>query len=778
MSRVIKKTTSILLIIVLALSFMTIYAFAADSASGNGEIWDIVLVLDCSASLNTNDKDDIRYEAIESLLWSLNADYAEVGVVLFRANDSPGSDLRNGTKTFPISSIKSEHDRSRIMRQLRDDSGLPRHSDAQTDYYTALLVAQEMLHKRGNNRPGAIFLFTDDELSVLGSDANKAKNNLDTAIRGIRDDSILVCGVYLNASNKTTVSDKSVPVRDIVSMANEGSGRSLSDLYVEINDATQCYEPTDHFLHALGYDMLIEGGQIIRTTTPMRFDLPGIGIDKLAIRLSTQLVARDTQIKSVVKSVIFKDPSGHTFNGDSIRSFRGLYRDVYELTRSDVEGRGMKWAGEWTVTIEIRDGVDVGVVYDPVFTANVDVELEPAACSGLRAKTDLDLVARLAQASKPADYEGYTCTLELTSPDGSRQNVVLSYDAAVDGFPYTIPLTYGDYALTVGFACSLLERKDTQSWTVENLAPSLSKPLPDIRFSPLNPGSWTQSVDLEGYLTDEDSVQALRINLPNSGKGISLKGSTLQLKGLTLGSAQSVFGVDGNGQVPIEVTDTEGATALLMLNVFGGANALILPIVVAIAVLLLAVLIASILIIRRIVGNIPDGECSAEFQIINSNGRPAEICLSLPAPGTSSEVRRSTTLLQMLKAELNKGVIEGVNPNELEAVKAFVDENSVELSKVSVKCCRVSAHEKGKKRKISVPVIQFDGRKTVLHNNSVNLNIGETPVTLEYVREDEDSIDDSDITDYRDDFYDGRRNNGSYPARNTSSSIDADDDDF
>lgn len=773
MSRAIKKITSLLLTMVFVLGFITIYASAADSASGNGDIWDIVLVLDCSASLNTNDKDDIRYEAIESLLWSLNAEYAEVGVVLFRANDQAGVDLRNGTKTFPIGSIKSEHERSNVMRHLKDDSGLPRHADAQTDYYTALLVAQEMLHKRGNNHPGAIFLFTDDELSVLGSDTGKAKNNLDTAIRGIRDDNILVCGVYLNANNKTSVNDSSIPVRDIVSMANEGSGRRLSDLYVEINDAAQCYEPTDHFLHALGYDMLIEGGQIIRTTTPMRFVLPGIGIDKLAIRLSTQSVARDTQIKNVVKSVVFKDPSGHTFNGDSIRSFRGLYRDVYELTRSDVESRGMKWAGEWTVTIEIRDGVDIGVIYDPVFTANVDVELEPAVFSGLRAKTDLNLVARLAQASTPADYEGYTCTLELTSPNGSRQNETLSYDAAVDGFPYTIPLTYGDYTVAVSFVCSLLERKNTQSWTVENLAPSLSRPLPDIRFSLLNPGSWTQSVDLSGYLTDEDNIQALRISLPNDGKGVRLKGSILQLKGLTIGSAQSAFGVDGNGQIPIVVTDTEGASTQLALTVHGGANMLVLPLAIAALVLLLVLLITVILIIRKIVGNIPDGECSAEFQIINSNGRPAEVCISLPAPGTSSEVRRSTTLLQMLKAELNKGIIEGVNPNELEAVKAFVDENSSELGKVSIKCCEISTQGNGKKRKISVPVVQFQGRKTTLYNNSVNINIGETSIALEYRLEEEDPLDEK----LDDEFYSAESRYEHSMEKNTPPSVNADDDD-
>jgi len=764
MSHMIKKTTSMFLAIVFLFGLACTCAFADKNNPAGDEIWDIVLALDCSASLNKNDGDNIRYEAIESLLWSLNADYAEVGVVLFRANDKSGADLRNGTKTFPIGPIKSEYERSKVMHQIKDDSGLARHESYQTDYYTALLVAQEMLSARNNNHHGAIFLFTDDELSVLANDEPKARKNLETAIRNTQDDNIMVCGVYLNTTNKTDTSSKCIPIRDIVSMANEGSGRNLNDLYVEINDATQCYEPTDRFLHALGYDMLIEGGQIIRTTTPMHFELPGIGIDKLAIRLSTQLVGLNTQIKNVVKSVVFKDPSGHTFDGDSIRSFRGLYRDVYELTRSDVESRGQKWSGEWTVTIEMQDGVDIGVIYDPVFTANVDAELEPANFSGLRAKTDLKLIARLAQAARADDYEGYTCTLELNSPDGGKQTETLSYDVAVNGFPYVIPLTYGDYTATVNFACSLVERNQTQSWTVTNLPPEIIKPLPDIRFSLLNPGSWKQSVDFSGYVSDEDSVQDLRFDLQNSGSGINLAGTKLELKGLTFGSAQKAYGADENGRVTILVTDTEGASSPMVLNVQGGANALVLPMLITAVVLVLIVLIAIILTARSIVGKVPTEPCIAEFQV----GDNHSVSLTLPSPGTTSEVRRKTTLGQMLRAEMSKSIIENLEPRDMDAVREFIDDYSTELNRVRVTCGTTTTTINGKKRKITVPVVIHDGQKDMLLNSSVNLNISESGFTLGY------ELNDSEPEDFdSDDIYIDR---GERSSRSTGDS--GEDDDF
>ena len=747
MSQLIRKISSLLLTVVLLFGLACSCAFADNKDAASDEIWDIVLVLDCSASLFQNDRDNIRYEAIESLLWSLNADYAEVGVVLFRANDKPGADLRNGTKTFPIGSIKSEHERSNVMRQLKDDSGLARHESYQTDYYTALLVAQEMLSARNNNHPGAIFLFTDDELSVLGTDAKRAKDNLDLAIQNIRNNNIMVCGVYLNATNKTGTSSNSIPIRDIVSMSNEGDGRNLDDLYVEINDATECYEPTDHFLHALGYDMLIEGGQIIRTTTPMHFTLPGIGIDKLAIRLSTQFVARDTQIKNVVKSVVFKDPSGHTFNGDSVRSFRGLYRDVYELTRSDVERRGLKWAGEWTVTVEIQNDVDIGVIYDPVFTANVDVELEPADFNGLRAKTDLTIVTRLAQAAKSDDYEGYVCTLELVTPGGSKQVVNLSYDASVNGFPYLIPLTYGDYSATVKFMCSLVARNYTQSWTVVNLPPELISPLPDVRFSLLDPGSWVQNVDLSGHVSDEDNVQDLHFALQNSGSGIKLDGTSLELKGLIFGTAQKAYGADDNGLVTILVTDTEGATSQLSMHVEGGANALVLPLLIAALVLILLVLIIIILTVRSIMGKMPTEPCIAEFEVDGNH----QISLSLPSPGTSSEVRRNTTLGQMLRAEISKGVIESINPSEMNAVREFVDEYSTELNRVRVSCATTTTTINGKKRKITVPMVQYDDKKFMLLNRSESIPIGEAGLTLGYELNDPER----ENFDSNDAFFDG-----------------------
>ncbi len=745
MRDVIRKATSMLIIAALLFSFSAISASAAGPGSVSNDVWDIVLVLDCSASLvgsSGNDREGLRYEAIESLLYSLDADKAEVGAVLFRANDQPGKDLRNGTKSYPIGTIKSAIDKTRLMGNLKNESGLPRHVNAQTDYYTALLVAQEMLHDRNNGRPGAIFLFTDGLLEVMDSDKGKAEQNLETAIQEIQRDGIMLCGVYLNGKGRADSNSNSISVRDIVNMANEGSGRALNDLFVEINNAVQCYEPTDRFLSALGYDMAVDPShRTITDTTTLRFEFPGIGINKLAIRLTSQNPSAKTQIKNVVSSVTLEDPMGQKLDGSRILNYHGQYRNVYELERTDAENRGMKWAGEWKITIELSKTATVGVDYDPVFISSVDAELAtdpaPADLNDLRVRTDLTLTGCLTQAAKEEDYEGYTCVLQLKTPAG-EETQTLHYDAALNGFPYTLPLDYGPYEASVSFECALMKLESERLvWTVTNQPPSESaaNPLPAVRFSLFNPGSWSQRIDLAKHIEDEDEIGKLTLRLPNGGSAIRLKGTALQLRGLTFGTTRSAYGAE-SGLVPIEVTDTEGATGRLMLRVDGGGSGLLIPALIVLAVLLLVLLIVIILVIRSIVGSIPDGHCSAEFQIENAKGRPLNVSLSLAAPGTSSEVRRSTTLYNMLHAELSQDVVDGVNPQDLPEVRSFVEDYIPELRKVLVKCASFTTKRGKKKVKITVPLVQYEGRTVKLFNSSVPITIGDTLIDLGYITTD------------------------------------------
>ena len=80
MKKTVKKTVSAALAVVLLLCVLVVPAYA-DGEDAEAEKWNIMLVVDGSASLSsgqTTDPDGLRFEAIGSFLATLNAKSADV----------------------------------------------------------------------------------------------------------------------------------------------------------------------------------------------------------------------------------------------------------------------------------------------------------------------------------------------------------------------------------------------------------------------------------------------------------------------------------------------------------------------------------------------------------------------------------------------------------------------------------------------------------------------------------------------------------------------------
>lgn len=727
MKTIVKKTASAALAVVLLLCLLVVPAYADGENAAAAEKWNIMLVVDGSASLSsgqTTDPDGLRFEAIGSFLATLNAESADVGAIIFTSNDTDDSSdeamqrgikLNTGVLSMEDSSAR-QYLLNAMMNVKRDDR-----NRGQTDIGTALLCAQETLSALGNGCRSAIFLFTDGLTDVDGADVyNKSMENMETAINHIREENMLLCGVYLNKDGKQTSGE----VRNIVMNANNISDSSLSlgDLYVEITDAQSCMDSTDHFLRALGYGITDdEDDEIIYESIDRTIRIPGVGVEEANIRLRTL----DGQPLPKGMDVIFTQPDGTVISGaaaSAICSTGSSYR-VYKLTKP--------MSGTWKIHIELPEGNELGIKYNPIFSVNVGAMMETSpSASDLHSNMDVEVTGQMTQGGNALTareaYQEYSCILSLTN---AYTGEIREYEIVQNGngsFTKLIHLDdYNTYDVSLAFICDKISvRAPSTTWILENRAPTVNDLVIRAPYGLLQ--KQYKEVDLKDRATDLEDGDNLTY---------SISGGTCDLSGVSISAdTLSVSGkVCGTGSVVIDVADSQGAISQMTIHV--NAKNMTVPMILILLAILIAIGVAALLVVRHINGMVPSGYCTVDFQMADQNDKFISVSLKPDAPGTG-RVGRKTTLYDIIMSELNQSTVIGINPKNLSTVKSFIEtEASKDLKAVSVKCVsgRVDkGNFNGKKVSVVQLAVRWDGQTNILYGNALTIKAGPTNFDFGY----------------------------------------------
>lgn len=650
------------LALALCLLGMAMFVPAKADTGEQGERWNIMLVIDGSASLWSgikSDPDGMRYEAINSFLDTLHSTGHKVGAIVFNANqttDSSDSAMESciyvNTGMLDLDGNEPRDEiKNQVIHARKNEDSTP-----QTDLGTALLVAERELQKvSGNGNRSAVFLFSDGIMEVNNSIKAKAKSNLELAEEEMRNNGMIFCGVFLNQGGRYHSE-----IRDIAYAANGISeGMGLGNYYIEITDAKSCAESTDRFMTLLGYSI---GDQVaISNNFESSFRVPGIGVEEANIRLRTD---NGNPMPAGVE-VSFTMPDGTTSPANVVATTCSVGRtyQVYKLEHPD--------SGTWTVHVKVPDDNKIAIYYSPVFSfyvgASLTTDVQPADMhAGQTVTANCQLMKNGQALTDPAYYREYTCELVLTEVNtGAEQRIEVLANSNGE-FKTPIVLEYGVFDAVAVFSCDQLSvTTDHQIWATPNTVPTANDTNVFLKYSFLSEGR--ETIELDDFIDDIEDGQNLTVSISGGScdmGGVNLNGHSLELVGRSCGS----------GTVEITAADSQGAAAQMTVHVETKNQS------VAVILMILAVLVAAILafiLIKRSAGNFKlDGRLTLDMVFTDENGEDVNVSgLSLKRPGNDN-LGNTCTLYQLLALELKdefSGLHDELSGEELEQFSKYIE---------------------------------------------------------------------------------------------------------
>ena len=542
-----RKLLAFMIVLCITLPFCITTSFAAvDDYSI--QHWNVMLVIDDTKSMyNQTDKNGVRYEAIDSFidtLWN-KGDY--VGVILFRANnwnDSSEEDMRRGlvVDTWKNGTVALENNKTNLKKQILK-TDIP--TDNFTDLGTALYTAEKHLEKAcaENGLPGAIYVLTDGFINLsYNTPMAKARENLETAIAGIKENNYVFCGAFLNGAN-----EQHNELRDTVTRANSyvDGDLILGRYYFEIDAAEDIPYTMDKFMELLGFYM--PEGEKISSSCDKFFNIPGTGAAELNIRFRTE---NSTKMPDMNVTII--RPNGSKLSSDEIKaiySFSDSYV-LYKIHEPD--------AGTWTIHVELPANNTVQLSYDRIFNTYIEAAIkttpEPEQIHSNMTVTVQGFLSKHGELITDKDsYLGYDCKLVLTEELTGTQYEYPIIPDSNDEYILELPLDqYMKCSAKITFACNeFYADSDEQVWDLTNRQPTCSEIAPmELTCSILEDPIYT--IDMDDYIDDLEDGKNLSISL--QGVTCNNDGVTLQNKTISIDPLKA-----GSGTISVRVSDSQGA---------------------------------------------------------------------------------------------------------------------------------------------------------------------------------------------------------------------------
>ena len=589
-----KRIPALLLVMLLVLS-----AAAHPQAAKNlstAEKYNIVIVTDCSTSLikgNKSDPEAYRFEAISMFLGLLTESGNNVSAIVFNgttsttdnSDESMRQGLRLNTELAPLNGME---EKQALVEQIRD---VP--AKGYTDIGTALLAAAEKLDgmTAENGLRSIILLFTDGYTETKDKQDNpdapmeelpvysKSIENGNKAVEIIRENEIMLCGVYLQGESKDSENSE---VLDLVRRANNipdtASAAQVKELYIPVKEASSLPDAYKKFF------TVISGTEAEPFEGEKEFTIPGKGVTDVNISLlisDVSLRQARRQLDDIQVTITRPDKSVMDTREMSRTQYAGRNFLIYKLQEPQ--------SGVWTVRVEAPEGVELESSL--IINADVSAVMElDVSKTGYQIKEPLEVFAQLQQDGRSlpdADaYEQYTCTLEVyRDGDDEVKEIPLSYDPERNGFSYRVMVeNYGIYYARVVFRCgsAVSVVSETEIWDFSNETPVA----PNEQEIPVMLGLFSTGiaeVDLAALVEDEERIpeENITVNYGRYDPAACTREGNILTVDATIG---------GSGSIYVTYRDIGGAETMTELKIVYTDNSqrdiLILAAVIVLLVLL------------------------------------------------------------------------------------------------------------------------------------------------------------------------------------------------
>lgn len=709
------------------------FALVSSAAEQQSEYWNIMLVIDGSASLWSgirSDPEGLRYEAIKSFLYTLESRGNMVGAIVFNANQTTdSSDQAMATGILVNTGLYSLETgtagpRDGIADSIEGAKKINTNTE-QTDIGTALLVAERELQKYKNNgNRSAVFLFSDGDLQVNGSIKDKALENLRTAEQEMRDNGITFCGVLLNVNGSET--DE---IRDIAYAANGITpGMALENHYIEITDSASCAESTDRFLELLGYTVEKDPDAIYESFTK-EFRVPGIGVEEATIRLRTD---KGNPLPENMEVTIIR-PDGTAAPASEMASIYSIGRTyhAYKLEKPQ--------SGKWTVRVTVPEGNSIAIFYSPVVSFSIDcglkTDVQPADMfAGQTINVECFLMRNNTPITDPDCYREYGCRLVLEDVSTGVPNEIEI--TPVNGV-FTVPITlpYGVYQAHTEFYCDELKASSVHvgdPWDLRNHPPTAKDTVINITCSILDSGE--ETLDLKPYIDDLEDGKNLSVAIVGGScdmDGADVSGQELALKGKKCGS----------GTVKLSVTDSQGASASMTVSVKVENKNTVYIIAAAAALAVIAAAVVLLLILRNKLKL--TGSLTVDMTVFDEDGNDVTVSsVSLKKPGNGGP--RKCTLDWLLQDELRQdfsSIRDQLQEDKLESLQEFLASGAGKAFTQSIRFSPAAMKKDG--RRVAALQVSAGKKIATLYNDSTEqFSRTETRINIRY--DDLNDIDEED----------------------------------
>lgn len=187
--KIAKRLVSMLLLFTLLLTPL-VKAKAAESASNDTTV-DFILVLDCSGSMDSSDKQGLSISAAKMFADMIPMENARIGVVGFGGNWGKQAYVYEKDKdattfttiAFPLSDIESSKNKEQVKAAIDEAATKRNDKNTNTNMGYALQAATEMLRKSNSEKGEACIVLMSDGRMTANKDADNAEeaeeNNVD-----------------------------------------------------------------------------------------------------------------------------------------------------------------------------------------------------------------------------------------------------------------------------------------------------------------------------------------------------------------------------------------------------------------------------------------------------------------------------------------------------------------------------------------------------------------------------------------------------------------------
>lgn len=549
-----KKILSIFMSLAIAFMCLMPYTAFANEKQTTVNRYNVVFVIDASASMKYSDKNNNRFEATDLFLGMLANDGNYVGTVIFNGN----------IKATDITKVSGNGAKKTISNAIRNNK-----LAADTDIGGALLRATTMLNEKANkNLPSIIILLSDgntdfDEQKQI----DKSKQDKETALEKARDNGYSIYTVSLNSNGKADA-------KELKSIANA----TKDGMFEEVINAKDLKDVFDKYYTKI-YGT--ESSKLVDTTVDKsgkitkKFTVSDVGVEEVNIAVFGE-----------IENCNVIDPSGKIYSDAEMQdiTFSAKSFKIIKLVNPQ--------KGDWTVKTKAKPGTKITVVKTYNVNLNVKATVENESKS-YKQNSPIKIYAKLfedkSEVTDLARYNGFKAVLTVKDYDSNVVYEQTVNTATQNGFEFEFtPTKLNTYYANITVEGSdVFANANEITLNVGNTAPTVSQ------------DTIKKHINIYPFLIKTNStIDLTSVAKDNEDKDLQYKvvSSTWNNKDYTLENGQltiNSFKDVSKGSFEVQAIDSQGAYVPFNVKITStniGVLAMILiivSIVLAVAIILL-----------------------------------------------------------------------------------------------------------------------------------------------------------------------------------------------